>query len=132
MEPLAIFFILTGLGLDVIGAILIVSTVFTFKLKWTSELKNLAKPTVESAIDALGHLKKNLPPILEGDRKKALEFRNTTLKDIQKIETPLKGYKELLEKEKISQSIAHTKKYSVIGLLVLITGFVMQTVGILL
>lgn len=125
MEPLIAYFILQGLTFDIIGAILLVSIILSFKSTWTPDLILSHKNWIESA----GEIRFTAEEIAGTFTKERL---TEISKSNEKILKASKGYRETLKKEIEKQLKEFSKKRAWAGLSFLIGGFLLQGIGVYL
>lgn len=129
MEPLTAFFILEGLTFDIIGAILIVSGIISFKIKYTKNvnkfMRNVAAPLIldyfrfhkikEGYLD-IKEITKHAD-ISPNKTKNNLDFSSFDTSNLER---------DLNEQEK---DFSINRAYS--GLSFLIGGFLLQGIGVI-
>jgi len=122
MDPLAAFYILEGLTMDVVGAILIVSGILSFEIQWTPKLRDAAKKPID--------LFKEIMDLAESEdlagSAKEIKEKNTRFKIAS--QAYLNAFNSAREKQKSK----FTKNRAISGLSFLIGGFLLQGIGVVI
>ena len=126
MEPIAGFYILMGLLFDVIGAILIASTVIAYKTNWTPLLLEQNKRFTDFAIRFIPTPQEIGSGIFSKERLLEMKENN------EKVDKSAKDYERKLDKEIKKQEKEFSKNRAFSGLSFFIGGFSLQGIGVVI